>query len=73
MAVVKVPQNSTIAIKLQKGVTTSGSPAYVTRNYACKATAADQDLFDVALALMGLQAYPVSDIARVDNAYLVNQ
>jgi len=73
MAVVKVPQNSTIAIKLQKGVTTSGSPAYVTRNYSCKATAADQDLFDVAQALMGLQKYPVADITRVDNAYLVNQ
>lgn len=73
MAVVKVPQSSTIAIKLQKGVTTSGSPAYVTRNYSCKATAADQDLFDVAQALMGLQKYPVSDITRVDNAYLVNQ
>lgn len=73
MAIVKVPQNSTIAIKLQKGVTSTGSPAYVTRNYTCKATAADQDLFDVAQALMGLQAYPVADIARVDNAYLLNQ
>lgn len=39
MAVVKVPQNSTIAVKLQKGVTTSGSPAYVTRNYTAKSTA----------------------------------
>ena len=73
MAVVKMPQSSTIAIKLQKGVTTSGSPAYVTRNYTCKATATDQDLFDVAQALMGLQSYPVADIARVDNAYLINQ
>ncbi|HWR09064.1 hypothetical protein [Sporomusa sp.] len=27
MAVVKLPQTSTIAIKLQKGLTTSGSPA----------------------------------------------
>lgn len=73
MAVVKMPQSSTIAIKLQKGVTTSGSPAYVTRNYTGKATATDQDLFDVAQALMGLQSYPMADIARVDNAYLVNQ
>ena len=73
MAVVKVPQNSTIAIKLQKGVTTSDSPAYVTRNYACKASAADQDLFDVAQALMGLQKYPLAEITRVDNASLVNQ
>jgi hypothetical protein len=73
MAVVKVPQNSTIAIKLQKGVTTSGSPPYVTRNYTCKAAAADQDLFDVAQALMGLQKYPLVEITRVDNASLVNQ
>lgn len=73
MAVVKLPQNSTIAIKLQKGVTTSGSPAYVTRNYPGKPSATDQDLFDVAVALTGLQKYPVSDIARVDNAQLVNE
>ncbi|QJW48465.1 DUF1659 domain-containing protein [bacterium BFN5] len=73
MAVVKMPQSSTIAVKLQKGVTTSGSPAYVTRNYTAKSAAADQDLFDVAQALMGLQSYPVADIARVDNASLVNQ
>lgn len=73
MAVIKMPQKSTIAIKLQKGVTTSGSPAYVTRNYPAKASAADQDLFDVALALMNLQSYTVVDIERVDSAYLVNQ
>ena len=73
MAVIKVPQDSTIAIKLQKGLTTSGSPAYVTRNYPGKASAADQDLFDVAQGLMGLQAYPVANITRVDNANLVNQ
>lgn len=73
MAVVKLPQTSTIAIKLQKGVTTSGSPAYVTRNYTGKPSAADQDLFDVAQALMGLQSYPVAEIARVDNASLVSE
>ncbi|CUH95699.1 hypothetical protein P22_1776 [Propionispora sp. 2/2-37] len=73
MAVVKVPQNSTIAVKLQKGVTTSGSPAYVTRNYTCKPAATDQDMFDVAVALMGLQSYPVADITRVDNANLISE
>ncbi|SFM00980.1 MULTISPECIES: DUF1659 domain-containing protein [Sporomusaceae] len=73
MAVVKLPQTSTIAIKLQKGVTTSGSPAYVTRNYTGKPAATDQDLFDVAVALMGLQAYPLAEIARVDNAILLSE
>ena len=73
MAIVKVPQNSTIAIKLQKGITSAGSPAYVTRNYPGKPSATDQDLFDVAVALMGLQAYPLVDIARVDNSYLLSE
>lgn len=73
MAVIKVPQSSTIAVKLQKGVTTSGSPAYVTRNYTCKPSATDQDMLDVARALMGLQSYPVADIARVDNAHLLSE
>ena len=73
MAVVKMPQSSTIAVKLQKGVTTSGSPAYVTRNYTAKSTATDQDMFDVAQALVGLQSYPLAEISRVDNASLINQ
>lgn len=73
MAVTKIPQKSTIAIKLQKGITTSGNPAYVTRNYPAKASAADQDLFDVALALADLQLYPIVDVERVDSAYLINE
>ncbi len=73
MAVVKLPQSSTIAIKLQKGVTASGSPAFVTRNYTARSTATDQDLFDVAQALTGLQSYPLAEISRVDNASLINQ
>ena len=73
MAVVKVPQNSVISIKLQKGITSAGSPAYVTRNYPCKASAEDQDLFDVAVALTELQVYPVADIVRVDNAHLISE
>ena len=73
LAVVKLPQSSTIAVKLQKGVTTSGSPAYVTRNYIAKSTATDQDLFDVAQALVGLQSYSLAEISRVDNASLINQ
>lgn len=73
MALLKMPQKSTIAMKLQKGITTSGSPAYVTRNYPAKASAADQDLFDVALALADLQPYPIVDVERVDSAYLINE
>jgi hypothetical protein len=30
-------------------------------------------LFDVAQALMGLQSYPLVEIARVDNANLISE
>lgn len=71
MAVVKNANGSVMALKLQKGVTSTGAPAYVTRNYPCKATAADQDIYDVAVAIAGLQNYPVDSIQRTDNANLV--
>lgn len=73
MAVVKNLDLSALVLKLQKGVTTTGAPAYVTRNYPCKALSSDQDLFDVAVAIAGLQTYPVDAIQRIDNAELVSQ
>jgi hypothetical protein len=72
MAVQKVVQGSTIALKLQTGVNASGNPAYVTRNYPCKAAASDQDIFDVGQAIMELQKYPAVNIERIDSAYLIN-
>ena len=72
MAVEKMVQGSTIALKLQTGVNASGNPVYVTRNYPCKAAASDQDIFDVGQAIVGLQTYPVTNIERIDSAYLVN-
>jgi len=72
MAVQKVVQGSTLALKLQKGVNASGKPVYITRNYPGKAAASDQDIFDVAQAIVGLQTYPVANIERIDSAYLVD-
>ncbi|MEN6620680.1 MAG: DUF1659 domain-containing protein [Smithella sp.] len=72
MAVQKIPQDSTMAIKLQKGVNASGHPVNVTRNYSCKATVVDQDIYDVAQAIVSLQKYSVATIERIDNANLVN-
>ena len=72
MAVTNIPKGTTLALKLQKGVSGTGSPVYAARNYACKAAAADQDLYDVALGLVSLQLYPVTDIARVNTSVLVN-
>lgn len=72
MAVQKVPQESNIAIKVQKGISATGSPVYVTRNYPCKPATTDQDIFDVAVALGGLQKYAVSTIQRIDTADMLN-
>lgn len=72
MAVQKVPKESTIAVKLQKGISATGSPVYVTRNYPCKPSVVDQDIFDVAVALSGLQSHPVASVQRIDTAEMMN-
>ncbi len=72
MAVNKVPANSVLRLELQVGVNTSGNPVYRNKNLNnAKSAASDQDLFDVATALAGLQGYPLSGISRVDGAQLV--
>ena len=72
MAVTKVPANSTLRLELQTGVNGSGNPVYRNRSLAnAKPTAADQDLFDVATSLAGLQEYTLNGISRVDNAALI--
>ncbi|MHB1043350.1 MAG: DUF1659 domain-containing protein [Eubacteriales bacterium] len=72
MAVTRVPANSTLRLELNAGTDASGKPIVRSKNLSgVKSTAADQDLFDVAAALAGLQEYPLSGIERVDNAGLV--
>ncbi len=72
MAVNKVPANSVLRLELQVGVSAGGNPVYRNRNLNnVKSAAADQDLFDVATALAGLQGYTLNSISRVDSAQLV--
>ena len=72
MAVSKVPANSVLRLELQVGVNSSGNPVYRNRNLSnVKSAASDQDLFDVATTLAGLQGYPLNGISRVDGAQLV--
>ncbi|NLI11388.1 DUF1659 domain-containing protein [Pelotomaculum propionicicum] len=72
MAVNKVPASSVLRLELQVGVNAGGNPVYRNRNLNnVKPAAADQDLFDVATALAGLQGYTLNSISRVDNAQLV--
>jgi len=72
MAVNKVPAGSVLRLELQTGVDGNGNPVYRNRNLSnAKPTAADQDLYDVANSLAGLQEYTLSSISRVDSAALV--
>ncbi|HAJ31920.1 MAG TPA: hypothetical protein DCK79_00880 [Candidatus Atribacteria bacterium] len=72
MAVDKVLTNSVLRLQLQTGVDGQGNPIYRSRNLSnTKPDAADQDLFDVANSLAGLQEYTLSSINRSDNAQLI--
>ncbi|HAU30895.1 MAG TPA: hypothetical protein DCW46_01105 [Desulfotomaculum sp.] len=72
MAVNKVPGGSVLNLEVQTGIDAQGNPVYRSRNYkSVNPGAADQDLYDVAQAIAGLQSYALSKISRVDNAQLV--
>lgn len=72
MAVNKVPAGSVLRLELQTGVDGNGNPVYRNRSLNnTKPAAADQDLYDVATSLAGLQEYTLSSISRVDSAELV--
>lgn len=74
MAVVKTPTNSVLRIQLQTGVNAEGDPIYRNRSFNnIKANALDQDLFDVADVLAGLQQHTLVAIMRVDNAQLAEE
>ena len=73
MAVNKVPGNSVLKLALHVGDSPTGSPDLRNRSLnGIKSAATDQDLFDVAAALSGLQQYPLNGITRVDNGSLIN-
>lgn len=71
MAVTKSPIISTIRLSLIIGLNPQGGPILrQTSLNNVKTSAADQDLFDVASALVGLQEYQLDSIKRVDIADL---
>lgn len=72
MAVNKVPAGAVLRLVLQTGTDAGGNPVYRNKNLAgVKPEALDQDLYDVAQALAGLQEYPLNSVVRVDSARLV--
>lgn len=72
MAVNRVPGGTVLQLELQTGVDAQGNPIYRNKNLSSiRPDAADQDLFDVAQALAGLQEYTLSKISRIDASQLV--
>lgn len=67
MAVNKVPAGTTLRLVLQTGTDADGNPVLRNKNLTAVAvTAADQDLYDVAQALAGLQKYTLAGVQRID-------
>ncbi|ACV64697.1 protein of unknown function DUF1659 [Desulfofarcimen acetoxidans DSM 771] len=74
MAVSKVPGNSVLKMQFQTGVDGTGKPVYRNKSLNnIKAGAADQDVFDTAQTMAGLQEYTLTAVNRADNSELVNQ
>ncbi len=64
---------SRIVLRLESGVNASGNPTYSSRTYSnVKPEAGDQDVYDIAAILAGLQSLPVVSITRVNEVELVN-
>ncbi len=74
MAVTKVAGGTVLRLKLQTGEGEGGSTVYRLRSFSnVKPEASDQDLYDVAEALAGLQEYPLGGILRIDTSQLVQE
>lgn len=74
MAVVKIPQNSRVQLKVQTGISASGAPVYVTRSFNnIKASATDDSVFAVGLQLSGLQKHTLTGIEKIETASLVQE
>lgn len=67
------PLDSRLKLKYEIGLDDEGRPKHSTRSYSgIKAAAADQDVFDVAVAFAGLQEYPLVVINRVNEVELLD-
>lgn len=65
MAIYATPVDSDLILAVQTGTDQAGNPTYNRVRYSrLKATAADQDVYDVAAAIAGLMAYPLAAVER---------
>lgn len=69
MAVNSNAKDTILVVTFQAGLTPLGAPILRQRSFAnVKSSATDQDLYDVAAALYGLQDYPLIGVRR-DNRF----
>jgi hypothetical protein len=72
MPVGKYPVSSTIRLNLVTGLTEQGNPIIKQTNLSnVKTNAVNQDIYDVATALVGLQEYQLDSMKLVDIADLI--
>ncbi|HEY8909081.1 MAG TPA: DUF1659 domain-containing protein [Desulfosporosinus sp.] len=65
MAVTASAKDTLMVVTVQTGLTAQGSPILSQRSIAnVKSAATDQEVFDVANALYGLQNYPLISVRR---------
>jgi hypothetical protein len=66
MAVISTPVQSNLRIVVQTGTDLKGNPVYRNRSYSrVKPAALDQDVFEVAGAIAGLQKNTLQGIQRI--------
>lgn len=74
MAVFLDPNYSRCQIRLQDGVDEDGDPIIISRTYGrILPTASDDDVYEVATALMSLQDLSIYAIRRLEDGELINQ
>lgn len=71
MAVEKIPSGTVLRMQFQTGLDGDGDPIYRTKSLSnVKTDAVDQDIYDVAQALVELQEHTLMAVLRVDSAVL---
>ncbi|MEG6616760.1 DUF1659 domain-containing protein [Peptococcaceae bacterium 1198_IL3148] len=74
MAISKNLVTSALQLQVEKGVNSQGDPILGKITYRnIKADATEQDLYDVAQVLGGLQQYTLAAIQRIDTNDLVEE
>lgn len=72
MAIIAVPGGTVLTCQIRTGTDEQGNP--ITKNLSfsnVKATATDQDIFDTAVALTGLQDSPLTAVSKKETTGLL--